>query len=82
MKTTISIPDILFENADETAKKLSLTRSELCQRAIEKYVNEFNEDMLMENLNQTYGKQDSRLDQSLENMQAETIGKATQNDSW
>jgi metal-responsive CopG/Arc/MetJ family transcriptional regulator len=82
MKTAISIPDRLFKFADITAKKLKISRSELYQKAIEKYVNDLDEDELLANLNKSYEKESSKLDKALENMQAMTILKATENDSW
>ncbi|MES0490336.1 MAG: ChpI protein [Leptospirales bacterium] len=82
MKTAISISDELFNTADKTAKKLSISRSELYQRAIAKYVDEFNDDKVMESLNRAYGPRTSGLDPVLETMQAETIIAETANDSW
>ena len=82
MKTAISIPDPLFENADEAAKKLKISRSELYQRALEKYVNEFNDENLVRELKQVYGQESGKLDKGIEEMQADTILSETENDSW
>ncbi len=38
MKTAISIPDDLFAAAEETAKRLALSRSELYCRAVRKFL--------------------------------------------
>ena len=82
MKTAISIPDPLYKEADEAAKKLNISRSELYQKALEKFVKEFNEEHLVRELNQTYGVQKAKLDPAIEEMQANTILSETQDDSW
>ena len=82
MKTAISIPDKLFETADKTAKKLKISRSELYQIAIKKFVEEFNEDVLIKSLNETYETEDSKLDKSIEKLQMNTIQTGTLDDSW
>ena len=40
MKTAISIPDNIFESADDLAKRLGLSRSELYVKAIVQYLAE------------------------------------------
>lgn len=82
MKTAISIPDPLFQEADEAAKKLNISRSELYQKALEKFVKDFNEENLVRELNHVYGVQKIKLDPALEEMQAETILSQTKDDSW
>jgi len=82
VKTAISIPDELFKSAENAAKKLNISRSELYQIAIEQYIEVFNEEDLLENLNKAYESEPSKVDNSIEAMQSETIAKATENDSW
>ena len=38
MKTVISIPDNLFEAAEKVARRLGISRSELYQRAVARYL--------------------------------------------
>jgi metal-responsive CopG/Arc/MetJ family transcriptional regulator len=38
LKTAISIPDNLFEAADKVARRLGISRSELYQRAIARFL--------------------------------------------
>lgn len=38
MKTGISIPDAIFEKADQLAKRLGKTRSQLYQEAVNEYL--------------------------------------------
>ena len=82
MKTAISIPDDLFETAERTAKRFKISRSELYQRAIKKYVDDLDENSLLQNLNNTYSKEESTLDRTMESMQFNTIKSGTQDDSW
>jgi metal-responsive CopG/Arc/MetJ family transcriptional regulator len=82
MKTAVSISDNLFKQADDTAKTLKVSRSELYQMAIEKFISEFNENNLLKELNQTYEKANSKLDRTLEKMQHVTISRDSENESW
>lgn len=43
MKTAISIPDEIFEEAEKAAKRLGLSRSELFTRAIKAFLSERSE---------------------------------------
>lgn len=43
MKTAISIPDEIFEEAEKAAKRLGLSRSELFTRALKAFLNERSE---------------------------------------
>ncbi|MGQ0508602.1 MAG: hypothetical protein ACT4TC_25160 [Myxococcaceae bacterium] len=38
MKTAISIPDRIFREAEQTAKRLKVSRSELYRRALEAFI--------------------------------------------
>jgi metal-responsive CopG/Arc/MetJ family transcriptional regulator len=38
MKTTVSIPDDVFEKGEKAAKRLGMSRSELYAKAVEAYV--------------------------------------------
>lgn len=44
MKVAVSVPDDLFERADETASRLGLNRSQLYTRAIEEFLDARGED--------------------------------------
>lgn len=44
MKTAISIPDDIFEQADALARKLNKSRSELYARAVREYVARHSDD--------------------------------------
>ena len=53
MKTAISLPDSVFEQAESLAKRLGLSRSELYAKAIQAYLQKYNREQILEQLNQT-----------------------------
>ena len=59
MKTSISIPDPLFEQAEELAGRLGISRSELYQRAIASFLSQNAQAGIAEKLNEVYGSEES-----------------------
>jgi metal-responsive CopG/Arc/MetJ family transcriptional regulator len=55
MKTAISIPDSIFQAAEQLAKRKGLSRSELYAQAVSAYVRVHRHDDVTELLNQVYG---------------------------
>jgi len=51
MKTAISIPDEVFADADELARKLNQSRSQLYSRAVREYVARHSDDDVTSALN-------------------------------
>jgi predicted transcriptional regulator len=70
MKTAISIPDELFEEAEELAEKLQLSRSQLYVRAISEYTKRHNSQVIREKLDEVYSGAEGDLDASLTIMQS------------
>lgn len=62
MKTAISIPDDIFEEAEEAAKQLGVSRSELFTRAIKAYLGERSERAITHSYNAGYGGASSSKD--------------------
>jgi hypothetical protein len=60
VKTAISIPDNLFEAADRLARRLGISRSELYQRAVERYLHQQSSDVVREALDAVYGRPGNR----------------------
>ena len=56
MKTAISIPDPLFEEAEATAKELGLTRSKLIQTALEEFLQRRRDAEVTRRLNKSYAE--------------------------
>ncbi len=69
MKTAISLPDSVFEEAEALAKQLGLSRSELYTKALKVYLRKYNRDRIFKKLNQVYSEESSVLDPVLEKMQ-------------
>ena len=56
MKTAISIPDDVFRAADEMARKMKKSRSEIYSRAVREYVARYSEDGVTDALDALYEK--------------------------
>ncbi len=77
MKTAISIPDPLFNAAEELAKRLGISRSEVFQRAVRLFLREHGREGITEALNGVYASQDEGVgvDPVLEYLQGASISK-------
>jgi metal-responsive CopG/Arc/MetJ family transcriptional regulator len=69
MKTAISLPDVVFEEAERLATQLGLSRSELYTKALKAYLRKYNRDRILIKLNQVYSQETSELDPVLAKMQ-------------
>jgi hypothetical protein len=77
VKTAISIPDAIFEEAERLAKIRGWSRSELYANAVSAYVNSERFLGVREKLDAVYGKNDgeSAIDPLLADAQARSIPK-------
>ncbi len=78
MKTAISIPDPIFQAAENMAHRLGVSRSELFSNAISEYMKRHKYQYVTESLNEVYRETDSKLDEKLALMQRKSI----QEDEW
>lgn len=69
MKTAISLPDSVFEAAEALAAELGISRSELYTQALQAYLQKFNRQQILHQLNQVYTEDAAELDPVLEKMQ-------------
>ena len=69
MKTAISLPDSVFEEAEALAERLGLSRSELYTKALQAYLRKYNRAQILHQLNQVYSQESSELDPVLAKMQ-------------
>lgn len=69
MKTEISLPDSVFEEAELLAKQLGLSRSELYTKALQAYLQKHNHNQTLNKLNQVYSQESSELDPVMAKMQ-------------
>jgi metal-responsive CopG/Arc/MetJ family transcriptional regulator len=69
MKTAISLPDPVFEEAESLARQLGISRSELYTNALKAYLRKYNRDQTLDKLNQIYSVESSSLDPVLAKIQ-------------
>ncbi len=69
MKTAISLPDSVFDEAESLARQLGISRSELYTNALKAYLRKYNRDEILGKLNQIYSQESSKLDPVLTKIQ-------------
>lgn len=69
MKTAISLPDSVFEQAEALAQQLGMSRSELYTKALQAYLKKYNREQILFKLNQVYATESSKLDPAMARMQ-------------
>ncbi len=75
MKTAISIPNNVFEQAENLARKLKISRSELFTEAVKIYLKENHVEDVTAKLDEIYGNADSNLDVDLLKTQTASLPK-------
>jgi len=65
MKTAISIPDTLFNELQETAKKQHRSRSELFSLAVREYLDRIKSQSLLASLDEVYSEPEESQDTML-----------------
>ena len=73
MKTAISIPNEVFEAADQLALRLQISRSRLYAAAVSAYLDSHRYQGVTTELNKVYEHEDSTLDEGLAALQAESL---------
>jgi len=73
MKVAVSIPDDLFESAEDLAKRLGLSRSRLYATAVTEFLAKHRGRKVTERLNAVYAAEDSRLDEAARKAQARSL---------
>jgi metal-responsive CopG/Arc/MetJ family transcriptional regulator len=69
MKTAISLPDSVFQQADELSQQIGLSRSELYTKALKAYLTRHSRDQILLKLNQVYASESSKPDPVMAKMQ-------------
>ncbi|UCG51462.1 MAG: ChpI protein [Candidatus Latescibacterota bacterium] len=73
------MPDKLFEAAEDLARRLGISRSQLYQRAVEYYLRTQGHDIIRESLDELYDKEDAGgIDPAIEYLQGMSVGE----DDW
>ncbi len=75
MKTAISIPDDLFEAADQLAKGIGVSRSQLYTRAVESFVREHSREAISAQVERVVQREGSKLDPFWMAVQATALGE-------
>lgn len=77
MKTAISIPDRVFDSAEQLAARLGVSRSQLYTKALAALVDRHREDLITSRLNEIYGpgREGSSLDPEIASLQQRTLAK-------
>ncbi len=73
MKTAISIPNDIFVSAEQLAKRLNMSRSELYTRAIKQYIAECRHTGVKEKLDELYASDFASIDPAVLDAQAISI---------
>jgi len=73
MKTAISIPEGVFQAAEEAAKRLSMSRSQLYTRAVREFLEAHASADVTERLNRVYAENDSRLEPGVAELQRRSL---------
>ena len=73
MKTAISIPEPTFHSAEQLARRLGISRSELYSRAVAELIGKHRDDLVTSRLNEVYGEAESALDAEIARIQFRTV---------
>lgn len=73
MKTAVSLPDPLFAEAEQAAKRLRMSRSKLYATAIARFLRDNRSRGVTERLNAVYAKEKSTLDPVLHELQVRSL---------
>jgi metal-responsive CopG/Arc/MetJ family transcriptional regulator len=75
MKAAVSIPDPVFKAADKLAQRLGVSRSRLYSVALERFVQEHDDEAITAKINEIYAHESSSLDPVLQSIQFRSIEK-------
>jgi len=78
VKTAVSIPNPVFEAAEELACRLGVSRSELYARALSDFLEKRLDRRVTERLDEVYAHEESGLDPALARLQAASLPR----DEW
>lgn len=82
MKTAISLPDRLYDEAERTARSLGIPRSQLFAKALQEFIEHHKRENITERLNVVYSKVEQSEFDNISNVGLESIRNLTKNDTW
>ena len=74
MKIAISVPDDLFDTADQLADRLGLSRSELYARAVAEYLARHRDHDVTARLNEVLSDEPGGVDPAIRSAQGRSVG--------
>ena len=78
MKTAISIPDDIFQSAEQLARRMGLSRSELYVQAMKSYLQAHQDEGVTDTLNTIYREIHAQVDPVISSIQIRSLPK----DDW
>jgi len=75
MKTAVSIPDPIFDAAEEMAGRLGISRSRLYAEAIARFLKSRQRKGIKETLDAVYATEDSKLDPVIATLQSKVLSR-------
>jgi len=82
MKTAISLPDQLYEEAEKTAQALGIPRSQLFAKALEEFIAYHKRENITERLNRVYANLRQEELSEISNAGIDAMRNLTKNDTW
>ena len=82
MKTAISLPDSLFDEAEKTARSLGIPRSRLFAEALEEFINRHKRERITERLNEVYNSSPGLEESEISKASLDSLRELTKNDAW
>lgn len=75
MKTAISLNNEIFNEAEQTAQNLGLSRSKLYSLAIKEFIQNHNPDLITAKLNQVYSLNNSKLEDDIDQLNYDILSQ-------
>jgi len=82
MKTAISIPTDIFTQAEDLARELGISRSELYTTAVARLLARHQAARVTTQLNEVYAHEPSHLDPAIARLQAAAIARGEEEEKW
>lgn len=73
MKAAVSIPDLVFKAADKLARRMGVSRSRLYTIALQRFVQDHDDEAITAKLNEVYTTEPSALDPVLQSIQSRSV---------
>jgi len=80
MKTAVSIPDDVYEQAERTARQLGVPRSRLITQALREFLRNHEASQVTQRLNEVI--EETRPDETMDNVSVESLRQLTRDDTW